>query len=181
VQDGLGRPLAYASRQTNKSEQSYTTSELKILTLVWATKQFRCYLHGHTFLARTGHAALTFLREFADQNTRLLRWSIKLSGLDFIVECRVGLKMGHVDALNRHVGSVAHENTLDRKYPQSKRKMPSATNTRILSQPKRILRQRRYFIQAQIKWQSSVSSTCIFSTIGHERKSCISVHCPPWN
>ena len=31
VQDGLEKPLAYASRQTNRSEQSYTTSELEML------------------------------------------------------------------------------------------------------------------------------------------------------
>ena len=51
--------------------------------------------------------------EFVDQNTRLLRWSIKFSGLDFVVEDKAGSKMGHVDALSRHVGSVAHENALD--------------------------------------------------------------------
>lgn len=114
VQDGLEKPLAYASRQTNRSEQSYTTSELQMLALVWATKQFRCYLHGRSFLARTDHAALTYLRKFAHQNTRHFRWSIKLSGLDFIVEHKAASKMGHVNALSRHVGSVAHENTLDR-------------------------------------------------------------------
>ena len=84
-----------------------------MLALVWATKQLRCYFHGRSFLARTDHSALTYLRIFADQNTRLLRWSIKLSGLDFIVEHKAASKMNHVDALSRHVGSVAHENTLD--------------------------------------------------------------------
>ena len=72
VQDGLEKPLAYASRQTKRSKQSYTTSEHEMLALVWATKQFRCYLHGRTFLARSDHSALTYLRKFADQNTRLL-------------------------------------------------------------------------------------------------------------
>ena len=114
VQHGLEKPLAYASRQTIRNEQSYKTSELEMLALIWATKQFRCYLHGRSFLAITNHSALTYLRKFADQNTRLLRWSIKLSGLDFIVEHKAASKMSHVDALSRHVGSVAHENTLDR-------------------------------------------------------------------
>jgi hypothetical protein len=46
VQDGLEKPLAYASRQTNSAEQSHRTSELEMIALVWATKHFRCYLMG---------------------------------------------------------------------------------------------------------------------------------------
>jgi hypothetical protein len=115
VQDRLEKALAYASRQTNRCEQSYTTSELEMVALVWATKYFRCYLHGRTFVARTDHAALTYLRKFADQNARHLRWSIKLSVLDFVVEHKAGSKMGHVDALSRHVGPIAQGVTLDRE------------------------------------------------------------------
>ena len=86
-----------------------------MLVLVWATKQFRCYLHGRKFVARTDHAALTYLRNFADQNSRLLRWSIKLSKLDFVVQHRAGTKMAHVDALSRHVGTTVQGGTLDKE------------------------------------------------------------------
>jgi len=86
-----------------------------MLAMGWATKHFRYYLHGRKFLARTDHAALTYLRKFADQNARLLHWSIKLSGLDFVVEQKAGSKMDHVDALSRHVGSVAQGVSLDRQ------------------------------------------------------------------
>jgi hypothetical protein len=114
VQDRLERPLASASRQTNTAEQSYTTSELEMLALVWVTKHFRCYLFGRIFLVTTHHAALTYLRKFADQNSHLLRWSVKLSELDIDVEHRAGKRMGHVDALSRHVGSVTQGNALGR-------------------------------------------------------------------
>ena len=66
------------------------------------------------FLIRTNHSALTYLRKFADNNSRLMRWSLKLSEMDFAVEHRVGSKIGHVDALIRHVGAVMHEDILDR-------------------------------------------------------------------
>jgi len=42
VQDGLERPLAYASRQLNAAEQAYSASDAEMLALVWATKYFRC-------------------------------------------------------------------------------------------------------------------------------------------
>lgn len=68
-----------------------------MLALVWATRYFRCYLYGKRFLVRTDHAALTYLQKFADHNSRLLRWSVKLSELDFVFEHRAGSKIGHVD------------------------------------------------------------------------------------
>jgi len=61
-QDGIERPIAYASRQMNKVEQAYSASESEMLALVWATKYFRCYLFGAEFVARTDHAALTYLK-----------------------------------------------------------------------------------------------------------------------
>jgi len=92
VQDGVERTIAFASRQKNTAEQSYTASESEMLSLVWATKFFRCYLYGRKYLARTDHSALTYLRNFSDQNQRRMRWSMKLSELDFTVEHRAGKK-----------------------------------------------------------------------------------------
>jgi phosphoribosylaminoimidazole carboxylase (NCAIR synthetase) len=41
---------------------------------------------------------------------------MKLSELDFDVEHRAGKKMGHVDVLSRHVGSVTQVNAQDKEY-----------------------------------------------------------------
>jgi len=54
-----------------------------MLALVSAKKCFRCYLYGKKFLVRTDHTALTYLRNFAKNNSRLLRLSLKLVELDF--------------------------------------------------------------------------------------------------
>ena len=112
VQDGIERPIAYCSRQLNSAEQAYSASEAEMLSLVWATKYFRCYLLGAKFVVRTDHSALTYLHNFADHNSRLLRWSIKLSELGFVVERKSGSNITHVDALSRHVGTVSHKNRL---------------------------------------------------------------------
>jgi len=106
VQNGIERPTAYASRQLNNAKRAYTVSEQEMLALVWATKQFRCYHFGKQFLVRTDHSALKYLQNFADQNSHLMRWYLKLSELDFVVEHRAGSKIGHVDALSRHVGAI---------------------------------------------------------------------------
>jgi len=89
-----------------------------MLALVWATRYFRCYLYGKRFLVRTDHAALTYLQKFADHNSRLLRLSLKLSELDFVVEHRAGSKIGHADALSRHVGAITNPDPLSRESIQ---------------------------------------------------------------
>ena len=46
VQEGIERPISFASRQLNKAESAYSVSELETLAVVWATKYCRCYLYG---------------------------------------------------------------------------------------------------------------------------------------
>jgi len=66
-------------------------------------------------VAGTDNAALMYLRNFADHNGGLLRWSIRLSELDFVVQHRAGTKMPHVDAPSRHVGTIVKGGTLDKE------------------------------------------------------------------
>jgi hypothetical protein len=44
-----------------------------------------------------------------------MRWSIKLSELDFVIQHRPVSKIGHIDTLSSHVGSVSLGNNLDRE------------------------------------------------------------------
>jgi len=86
-----------------------------MLALVWAAKHFRCYLLGRKFLVRTDHSALTYLQKFSDQNSRLLKWNLRLSELDFVVEHTAGSKISHVDALSQQVGTFTHPNSLEKE------------------------------------------------------------------
>ena len=116
MQDGVERPIAYASRRISKAEQAYSASESEMLASPGVgNKIFCCYLHGKKFLVRTDHSALSYLRKFSDHNSRLMRWSLKLSELDFVVEHKPASKISHVDALSRHVGAVMHEDSLDKE------------------------------------------------------------------
>ena len=128
IQNGVERPIAYASRQMNKAEQSYSASEPEMLALVWATKYFLCYLYGKQFLVRTDHAALSYLRKFADSNSRLMRWSLRLSEFDFVIEHKAGTKISHIDALSRHVGGIMEDSLPDKeRFLEEQKKTLSVT------------------------------------------------------
>ena len=137
-------PLAPSCRKhkTEKNGRSHTqvgsltqrnkiiVSEQEMLALVWTTRYFRCYLYAKRFLVRTDHAALTYLQKFADHNSRLLRWSLKLSELDFVVEHRAGSKIGHVDALSRHVGAITNPDPLSRESVQQEQRKDFLSHTK---------------------------------------------------
>jgi hypothetical protein len=84
------------------TQSSYSAPDAEMLALVWAKKYFRCYIYDTKFLVRTDHSALTYLRNFADNNSRLMRWSLRLSELD-------------ADTLIGHFGNVMNQNSLNRE------------------------------------------------------------------
>ena len=49
------------------------------------------------------------MHNFAGNNSRLLRWSFRLSEFNFTVQHRPGTQIRHADALSRAVQSVGHD------------------------------------------------------------------------
>jgi hypothetical protein len=70
---GKDLPIAYASRNLNKAEKNYTTSEKELLAIVWAIKHFRPYLYGRKFKIASNHKPLTWIMNVKDPGSRLLR------------------------------------------------------------------------------------------------------------
>jgi hypothetical protein len=114
VQDGVERPISFASRQLNPVETRYSASEMEMLAVTWGTRHFRCYLYGKQFVLRTDHAALKYMHNFAGNNSRLLRFSLRLSEFDFVIEHRPGTQIRHADALSRAVQAVTQDLEISR-------------------------------------------------------------------
>ena len=100
------RPIAFASRFLNAAELKYSTNELELLAIVWATEHFRNYIYGRPFSVITDHQALlSALKPNRGNKTyfsRLTRWVDKLLPFDFDINHKPGSKMGIVDYLSRH-------------------------------------------------------------------------------
>jgi hypothetical protein len=131
----LRDPFFLAIRQLNKAERAYSASELETLAVMWATKHFRCYLFGKKFLVRNDHAALKFLRNFVEINSRLMRWSLRLSEFDFEIEHVPGSKIKYVDILSRHVGQVEDTQLMSKELMLREQRKDLFCKEQIKNQP----------------------------------------------
>ena len=114
LRDREERPIAYCSRQLNSAETKYSVTELELLALIFATKQFWCYLYRRKFTVYTDHRALKWLLNLQDPSSRLTCWAMKLSEYDFVVQLRPNTRMRHADALSRCINVVDQNITLAR-------------------------------------------------------------------
>ena len=99
--DGKDMPIAYASRTLNEHEINYSTTEKKLLGIVWGTKYFRPYLYGNKFKIRTDHRPLVWLMSMKDPNSKLARWKERLDEYNFEIEYKKGSLNSNADALSR--------------------------------------------------------------------------------
>ena len=110
--DGLGavlsqqsaegeKVIAYASRTLTKPERQYCTTRKEMLALVWGIRQFRPYLYGQAFQARTDHNSLKWLHNFREPEGQVARWLAILSEYNFQVIHRPGAQHKNADALSR--------------------------------------------------------------------------------
>ena len=99
IEDGIFHPVAYASKTLQPHEQNYEATELKILGIVWATKQFRHYLYGHKCEIFTDHEAFKSLVNTPQPSSKLARWGLILREIELEIKYRSGKKNSNADTL----------------------------------------------------------------------------------
>ena len=87
-------------------------------------------------MVRTDHSALTYLHMFADNNSRVMHWSLRLAEFDFDVEQRPGAKIRHVDALSSHVQAITTEQILSKDLVRAEQKRDNYGSTLQVGKPK---------------------------------------------
>ena len=101
LQDGMERPIAFASRTLSKSERNYCVTRRELLAIVEFVKQHRHYLQGTRFCIRTDHSPLRSVIKAKDPEGQLARWIEFLSTFDFEIQHRPGQRHQNADALSR--------------------------------------------------------------------------------
>lgn len=110
VQDGLERPVAFASRALSPTEQRYSVGEREALACVWASERWHLYLYGRHFTIRTDHQALTTLLSASGSGhkpLRLYRWGERLRQYDYELKFTPGRHNVVADLLSRSIDNAA--------------------------------------------------------------------------
>nr|XP_049466988.1 uncharacterized protein LOC125908330 [Anopheles coluzzii] len=100
VQDKIERPIAFASRSLNKTENNYSTTEKEALAIIWAVNKYYPYLYGQKFTLITDHKPLTFIKT-STRNSKILRWRLELENFDYDIQYKEGKANVVADALSR--------------------------------------------------------------------------------
>ena len=105
LQGDQWKTIAFASRFLNNHEMKYSTNELELLGIVWATEHFRNYLYGTEFQKKTDHKALLSALSATHGNktmhSPLTRWVNRLLPSNFKISNLPGKDMGFTDLLSR--------------------------------------------------------------------------------
>ncbi|UYV76882.1 K02A2.6-like, partial [Cordylochernes scorpioides] len=113
-QNGIKRPIAYASRSLTDTEKRYSQIEKKTLGCVWAIEHFNTYIWGRKFVLKTDHKPLIYMlnpKNGAVLPPRIQRLSWRLQPYDFEIEFIQG-KQNIADIFSRQPLS----NTSDEKW-----------------------------------------------------------------
>lgn len=102
MEDGVLRPVAYASRSVKKSEKNYPPHKLEYLALHWSvSEKFHDYLYGSKFTVKTDNNPLTYVLTSAKLDATGHRWLADLSTYDFDIFYRAGIHAQDADGLSR--------------------------------------------------------------------------------
>ncbi len=111
VQNGVEKPIAFASRALNPTEQRYTVGEREALACIWACERWHLYLYGRHFTLRMDHHTLVTLLATSGRGhkpLRLHRWYDRLRQYNYSLQFTPGRDNVVADLLSR---SIPAENT----------------------------------------------------------------------
>jgi len=125
--DGVEKPVAFASQSLSARERNYSTTEKETYAIVYALRHFRVYLLGRQFKLVTDHKALTWLHSMEPKG-RLVRWVMELQEFQFSIEHIPGRRHANADALSRLVAAASLTATTraastQTTHPESKRRL----------------------------------------------------------
>jgi hypothetical protein len=103
VMDGRSHPIAEHSRTMDKAEINYESPDKRLLAIVSAFKEWRCYIEhaAHPISVLTDHKNLEYFMTMKILNRRQARWAHELEGYDFEIFYQHGSANGKPDALSR--------------------------------------------------------------------------------
>ncbi|RDX75125.1 Retrovirus-related Pol polyprotein, partial [Mucuna pruriens] len=89
--------ITYASRTMDLAQVNYTTTEKKLLEIVFALDKFRSYLLGSKIIVFSNHVTLKFLLKKPDAKSYMIRWMLLLQEFNVKIRDKKGAKNAIAD------------------------------------------------------------------------------------
>lgn len=106
-EDGTEVVIAYGSRHLTAHEKGYCVTRKELLAIHEYVMYFKQYLYGKSFVVRTDHKALVFMRYTKKPiSPQFQTWLANLSGYDFDLQYRKGEEHGNADGISRIKGML---------------------------------------------------------------------------
>lgn len=99
------------SKVLDKCQTNYSISEKELLAIIKAFEHFKYYLIGRKFILRSDHKALEYLSTTKNENSRLLRWSLKMQEYKYDFEYIKG-ETNPADGISRQMITNKKENIM---------------------------------------------------------------------
>lgn len=99
--DGLERPIAYASKVLSKTQRNYCCTMRELLSCVVFLRHFHHYVYGKVITLRTDHSSLTWLTNLKESSGMLARWLTTLGMYQYKLVHRKGVLHQNSDSLSR--------------------------------------------------------------------------------
>ena len=93
------KAIYYASTTFNEAQENYSTTEKKMLVVVFACEKFRSYILGSHVIVHTNHTAIKYLMEKKEAKFRLIKWTLLLQECDIEIRDKKGSDNVIVDYL----------------------------------------------------------------------------------
>jgi len=113
VEEKLPYAIYFVSKNLSKAEMNYIVTEKEFLAMVHSLNKFRHYITSYQTFVHIDHAAIKYLMNKPDVNSRIIRWLLLLYQFDLTIFDKPGKENVVADFLSRLDLPAGEEGTMD--------------------------------------------------------------------